>query len=539
MRPKAFLPLKLKNLNSNSDKSKMNKIVIIFLSLFFLYSSLTLSMAQDTAGTSPATNSDEAEEDIVKKDLNITVGIDKLYKLDFVPHERHAVSIGNTTLLDYQIAPLKREVIFKGLRAGDTSVIIRNSAGDVKEEINVKIVSSNQSQVVSDLKEYLDDVEGLEIGVKGGKVYVGGEIVVPNDVGRVEAVLEGYKDILRLYELSPHTERTIVEKMQTEMKRFGLKDVSVRLVNKVYWIEGVVTKDSDKELATKIAEGFVLDRIEPLARRSGRLQSVGGRPIIQNFISVNEAPPKPPPPPKMIKIIAQFVELTKDYNKIFGFKWTPSLAPGGGTIQFGKTSTDGVTTKSSGTFSGTIGNLFPQLAAAKSAGHARVIQSGLIIVKDKAKTVTINKNSTIPVTIGSGEFPQMYTITTGFGLSVAASITGNDKIEMGIGVDVAMGSGPVGTTKNRIQTILMVNNKESAVVGGIALNETQTQYDKDPPFGKDQIDPNTGFPLFSFLRSKSHSISKSQFVVFVTPEIIDSPSKTTSEIKKKFRQRRR
>ena len=42
-----------------------------------------------------------------------------------------------------------------------------------------------------------------------------------------------------------------------------------------------------------------------------------------------------------------------------------------------------------------------------------------------------------------------------------------------------------------------------------------------------------------FLRSKSNLTSRSQFAFFVTPEIIESASDGTEEIKKKFRQRRR
>ncbi|MBF0205815.1 MAG: hypothetical protein HQK53_02905 [Oligoflexia bacterium] len=414
---------------------------------------------------------------------------------------------------------------------------------NVSAKLKIKITSSNLSQVVTELNEFLGDVEGLKIVIRGGKVCVEGEIVVPSEIGRVSTVLEGYKDVIQLYELSPHTERIILEKMKDELKRAGLKDVTVRIVNRVYWIEGVVGKDSDRDLATRIVSGFVPDRITTLSQKSGKLNEIKGRGVIENFITVSEGAAaqqkQPPPAAKMIKIIAQFVELTKDYSKIFGFKWTPTMAQGGGgQIQFGKTTTDGVTTKSNGTFSGTLANLLPQLAAAKSAGHAREIQSGLIIVKDKAKEeVTVTKNTTIPFTLGTGEFSRVLQVKTGFSFKVKASIVGNDKIELGLGIGVSLGQGQSGTTENNIRTILIVNDKESAVVGGIALNESQTQYDKDPPFGQDKVEG--AIPLFSFLRSKSHAISKSQFVVFVTPEIIDNASKASNEIKRKFRQRRR
>jgi pilus assembly protein CpaC len=44
-------------------------------------------------------------------------------------------------------------------------------------------------------------------------------------------------------------------------------------------------------------------------------------------------------------------------------------------------------------------------------------------------------------------------------------------------------------------------------------------------------------PLFRLLRSKNYSTTKSQYVMFVTPEIIESASVGTEEIRKKFRRR--
>ena len=74
----------------------------------------------------------------------------------------------------------------------------------------------------------------------------------------------------------------------------------------------------------------------------------------------------------------------------------------------------------------------------------------------------------------------------------------------------------------------------------MVINKTTTNFDKDPPFGEVQFNEGEGnVPLFSFLRSKNFTSSKTQFVVFVTPELIDSASEGTAEIKRKFRQRGR
>ena len=74
-------------------------------------------------------------------------------------------------------------------------------------------------------------------------------------------------------------------------------------------------------------------------------------------------------------------------------------------------------------------------------------------------------------------------------------------------------------------------------MGGIFQSQSNTAYDKVPGAsgeGGQAVDF-----LFNFVRTKDYKTSKSQFVVFVTPEIIESASKEVEEIKRKFRRRSR
>jgi len=239
-------------------------------------------------------------------------------------------------------------------------------------------------------------------------------------------------------------------------------------------------------------------------------------------------------------VTAQFVELTKDYNKVFGFKWIPILNDGAGSIRLGKTASGSVSTDSSGTLSATISNLFPKLSSAKSAGYARVIQSGVVITEEKNKA-TLVKDATKPFSIGTGEFTKSAEAKAGFTFVVTPEILPEEKVklDLDIGIGSTVGDPPESLT-NKVTTKIVVKSKDTAVVGGIVINTNTTAYDKDPPFGRPQFDEQAGnVPLFSFLRSKSFVNNRSQFVIFATPEIIESAADGTEEIKKKFRQRRR
>lgn len=474
------------------------------------------------------------DQDVPEKEIDVILGIDKIEKLKFTPDTQ--IQIGNESILRVDTIPQQQELTFKGLGAGKTSVTVRDSVGDRRIVYLVNVVENDQSRVIQELKDFLGDIEGLEIGIKGDSVYIGGDIVVPEDIGRIVVVLDKYPDVVRLIELSPVTQQIIARRMQEEIQNNNLRNVTVRVVNKSFWLEGVVSSNAERQRAQDIAEAYLPDNIESLARRTNSVQQVE-RKLIVNFISVN-AESSPPPVPKLIKISAQFVELTKDYAKAFGFRWNPILGGNGGSIQVGKRADGGgVTTSSQGTLAGTISNLFPRLSSAKSAGHARIVQSGVVVTQDKVEA-SINKTTTTRFGLGSNEFTQGEEATAGFQLTVRPQILPEEKIDLGVDLSVSANVGsPPETQSNSIRTSLVVKSSESAVVGGIVVDNSNTDFDKDPPGGNQTIED--GQELFSFLRSKSYQSNKSQFVIFITPELIDSASEGTDQIKKKFRRRRR
>ncbi len=476
---------------------------------------------------------DEADPNEQLKEIEVIVGLEKIITLDFVPNS--IIKIANENLVSYQLVPQKKQVLLTGVKAGDTSLTIRDLAGDIKARYLLKVTASDQSKVVVQLKELLGDVEGLEIGIKGDLVYVGGQIVVPSDIGRVVVILDKYPDVLRLVELSPQTQLIVAKKIQDEIQKSNYKDVTVRVVNGIFWLEGVVNSDGEKTDVERLVTAYLPDQIQNLAIRTSSVQTIKKLPYL-NLITVNEKK-KQEPIDKLFKITAQFVELTKAYDKTFGFSWTPVIGAGGGSIQVGKTAGGGVTTSSQGTLAATISNLFPKLLSAKSAGHARILQSGIIIVKDQ-KTGTITRQTKIPFAIGTGDSTKSGTAVAGFTMAVTPKLLQEEKINLFINLTVSATTGDQTPTElnNTVTTEVILKSKDAAVLGGVVSSKYTTDFDKDPP-SEETIE--NGSPLFSFLKSKKYSTNRSQFVLFVTPEIIDSAATGASEIERKFRKRSR
>jgi pilus assembly protein CpaC len=477
-----------------------------------------------------------SQDSIETKEIEVAIGIDQTFKLPYKFNTR--VEVGNPNLIEIVLVPPRQEVTFKGRRKGRTSVTFRNVLGERKTRYIISVTANELSKTVSDLRELLGDIEGLEIGIKGGRVYVGGQIVVPTDVGKIEAVIGENAETLKLYELHPQTQELIARKMQEEIAKNGMKNVTTRVVNSVFWIEGVIASEDQQKMVTKIVEGYIPIGVKGLHLGTARAD-VKGRPAYQLFLTINTKKQKQPAE-KLIKISAQFVELARDYGKVFAFKWAPLMSEDSSQIRFGRTTDGEVTSNSSGTLSGVISNLFPKLRSAKDAGYARIIQSGMIITKND-KEGTLEKQTETSYAVGTGEFQKAEMAKVGFSMKVTPREVGDEKVEMNININVVIPSGqtssgnPVNTTNN-LKTDVVIKSKQSAVVGGVVQSSTITQYDKDDPA---PTKTENGSPLFNFLRSKSYKTAKNQFVMFVTPEIIESASVGTEEVRKKFRRRTR
>ena len=515
------------------NKHEEAAVKILFLS-FVLFSSLIV-FAQDEAA-------DKAEAG--PEDIDVEVGIDRFEKLDFEFDTR--IQINDTNLVKVTAIPAKKEILIRGYKVGRTSVVVFDTRGERRKNWVVNVKATGPSKVAADLREFLGDIEGLDINVKAGQVVLEGEIVVPSDLGRISVILVKYPDVINLINLSPQTQRIIARKMQREIQNAGLKDVTVRIVNGIYWLEGVVSKEDDRKLAMRIAEGYIIAKVASLSSGSDRVQEVSNRKPIEEFLAVN-AKKESPPPEKLVKISSQFVELQKDYTKQFGFRWMPLLDEGGGSISLGKTTQGGLTTQGQGTLTGVIKNLFPKLVTLKQAGYARIIQSAMIITRDK-QAASIDKSQTQAFVVGGGTGiapPATQQAQTTYKMSVTPETLEGEKINLDIimAVNVPAGTGVANqplVTQNNINTKVVVKSKESAVIGGVVLNETKTSFDKSAP-GALQQSGQTGASqaLFNFQRSKDYTSLKSQFVIFVTPEIIESAFADTEDVRRKFRRRGR
>ena len=312
--------------------------------------------------------------------------------------------------------------------------------------------------------------------------------------------------------------------------------------------------------AVKIAMTYLPD-VKPanlLDRDVSAQRSSVPRSLIANLLSVKAPPPKKQE--KLVRVTAHFVELDKDYAKLFGFKWAPGFTAGSDQINIG----NGSSSTGGASFSATLSSLFPSLASAQQAGYARVLRTGTFVVRS-GQPAELREETQFPYVV-QGANGQVTPATAPVGLVVDATpqILGqSEDIQMTLDVNqislVSGGSGgaaPV-TTNHRVKTNVYIKSGESAAIASVNSSDVGTDFNKDDPnsgsyqnsgdastqnsgTGSSTAASTTGTtavtnPIFSLLHSKNYRKKKSQFVIFITPQIVENASEGTEDLKKNFR----
>ncbi|MDR3607405.1 MAG: pilus assembly protein N-terminal domain-containing protein [Oligoflexia bacterium] len=503
---------------------------------------------------------DESEGRADHRRMVLTTGEDKTVDLDFdVNTTANGISVGNPLIVATTLVKVgdRRQIVFKPLKAGETTVTVRDADGNIRLIFSTRVTGSNLLRIAGEIRDLLRDVEGITIRIVGPKVVIDGEVIVPQDYGRIFVILNdpAYKDfVMNFSQLSPLGIQIVAKKIQDDVRAFA-PNVSARVVNGVVFVEGQVeTKDlADKVMAVastylpEVKPANLLDR-DLTAQRSSIPRS-----MIKNMLLI--MPPQQKKEEKLVRITAHFVELDKDYAKLFAFAWAPGFTAGSDQINIGSGASNGAS------FSATLSSLFPQLQSAQQAGYARVLRTGTVVVRS-GQPAALSEDTQIPYVV-QGTNGQVTPASSQIGLKIDATpqiIGQSDDISLDLDVNqISLVSGGTGgqaavTTNHRVKTKIYIKSGESAAVASVNSSDVGTDFNKDNPnagsYGNSgeassqssntsgttsASSGSTTTPLFSLLHSKNYRKKKSQFVIFITPQIVENASQGTEDLKKNFR----
>jgi len=163
-----------------------------------------------------------------------------------------------------------------------------------------------------------------------------------------------------------------------------------------------------------------------------------------------------------------------------------------------------------------------ELSAAEADNKTKTISSPKVITGNQQKAV-IESGVEIPYqeASSSGATSVSFKKAT-LGLEVTPQITPDNKVNMDLLVkkdsrgDVTNGVPAINT--NRVETKVLVDNGETAVLGGIFEETTTKSVDKVPFFGD--------LPVLGYLFKRTlNSTDKNELLIFITPRLLDDTLK--------------
>ena len=441
--------------------------------------------------------------------------------------------------------------VVAGKTTGSTQILVYDGKspecttyGQLLKVYRITVSNDDLIGLLQEIRALLGMVEGLEIRIVGSQVVVDGQVLVPKDMRRVLAVLSKYqsKPVVNLVEVSPLTMKLLGEKMQEEIA--GGKDrppnITVKVLNGRFFLDGSVDKRVERDTAEKICQSYVSERytLEPNAQ-GGKLEKPSFPGLGECVMMVRIRAGQPQDPDPIVSVRVDFVTLNRNYLRNFDFRWAPGVDLQGGTQYQSDTG------KFLSTFTGTLANLFPKLDSAAQHGHARILKSATVLVRDgdapgggpdeATLTETLNVGYVIPGTGTNPPQPASTPVTTSIVVK-ARSISGSDKINLGVKAtqteirDQTKGAPPT-TLANTVDTRIVVINGESAALGGLIAERRNVSFGRAPA-------SDGSIKIFDLDRVHNFTDEKSQFIIFVTPTKLRSTTEGTEVLKRKFRLRK-
>jgi pilus assembly protein CpaC len=504
--------------------------------------SIAEAAPKSDVGRRSRTTRDQTEIEADKRTLLLTAGEQKAIDLDFET-EKNLIYVGKPDIIFFDVVKVgdRTQLVFRPQKVGDSTVLVRDTDGELRLIFNAKVTATNLSRQAREIGDLLKDIEGIEIKIVGQKVVIDGEVLTTTDFGRILAVIGdgSYRGVvLPLMTLSPLALQVIAKRIQEDIRTFA-PEVTTRVVNGTIWLEGEVNAAEDVVRAVELAGLYIPDtRPSQQIDLDQNAVKISARKMIQPFLRVKKAPP--PPLDKLVRVTVYFVELAKDYNRLFSFKWQPSFtAAGEPQIAIGQRP-DGSTGAQGSAFSAVISSLIPKLQTAQQAGYARILKTGTIVTKSGA-TATLREQtefSSLVERTNEQGVTQIAAQKTPVGLQIQVlpRVLGQSEdveLEIDMNQSTVVGTAPAGdraptVAANAVTTKLYLKSNDSAAFAGVSGQEVGTDFNK-APFAAD--------PLFRLNRSKEYKKKNTRFVVFVTPQIIESASQGTEDLKRDFRVR--
>ncbi|MFH1652742.1 MAG: pilus assembly protein N-terminal domain-containing protein [Pseudomonadota bacterium] len=429
------------------------------------------------------------------EDLELVVGRSQTFNRDYSIGD---VAITDQSVVDYIVQPSRKEIYLNPLKEGKATLTIWDEQGAVKDIVTLTVVSVKIDTVLRDVKNELRNVSGVRMKLIGDRtILLTGEVGSNAELSLINLLQQKYPQVQSRVTISSRVLEVTAKQIADAINTPG---ITVRPVRGTLVMEGLTySKDLYKKIDTiaRLYKEDIVNLVE--VREEGR------RPGYTNTV----------------KLDVYFMEVKNSALRTFGINWAP-----GSTIQNAANQNSG----SGNTFGlidfnsivGFVFNLLPKLKWIHETNRGRVLEKTSFVVKS-GEPVNFYSGTQIPY------FSQSNVTFKEVGIRVNAEpITSEKNIDLKINVNVSAPSATVsqGIDTNTLSTTVYVKSGESVVLGGLLRNNDVKTFNKVPP-GLD-----TTNALFTLFLSRDFQTNKSQFYIFIEPNVIEQVSTAELELKR-------
>ena len=187
----------------------------------------------------------------VPKNLEMDVGAQKVLDVQSIAR----VAVGDPNVAD--VKPIgNHQLLIVGKAEGRTTLLVWTNAGKgAMYKLDLRVSTQTNEALEKDLRETLP-AEDFKVTELNGRRVVEGHVLSVDDMEKLKTLVSGESDVVLLVDLDRSAQTHVVNRINAEFARQGLKDARAELVGSRIFLTGHVEDESDSQKAQLIAESI-------------------------------------------------------------------------------------------------------------------------------------------------------------------------------------------------------------------------------------------------------------------------------------------
>ncbi|MBI4125676.1 MAG: pilus assembly protein N-terminal domain-containing protein [Deltaproteobacteria bacterium] len=408
------------------------------------------------------------------------------------------IAMSNVEICSFVVRENRREIYLNPLTEGSTTLTIWDTEGKKRDSSLLTVVAVDVDAGLKAAQDFTRNIPGVRVYLEGSTVVLGGEVHTPAHLKQLEGYAETHPEARSEVKLSSQAMNVIAKRIEEAINTPGIQ---VRAVRDKLIMEGLTYSDD------------IYKKIDTIAKLYA--------PEIINLVEVREANRRPGYD-KTVRFDIYFMEVKNSALRAFGINWAPGAVIQQQAEKGGGSGGGGFLGGGFNAMIGFVMNLVPKIRWIHQTGRGRILEKPSFIVKS-GEPVNFFSGTQVPYYGEQGvSFKEV-------GIKVNAEpIAAGDEIDLKVTVDVSTLSSTVaeGIDTNNVTTSVFVKSGQAVVLGGLVRNADVKTYNKVPK------NLDTTSAIFTLFLSRDFQTNKSQFYVFLVPEVLEQPQAAEMKLKR-------